>query len=57
MKNLKRIMSVIFSFVFIMTLIQGPIFTKAVEKRNEKVYVKVRFNKEDADYDGWNKGW
>ena len=39
--------------VFIVSLIRMPIFTSA-SSENESVFVKIRYSREDAIYDGWN---
>ena len=39
--------------VFVVSLIQIPIFTSALPE-NESVFVKIRYSREDSNYDGWN---
>lgn len=56
MEKLKRILATVLSLVLFVTLIQVPIASKAEETNNssEDVYVKIRYNREDKNYDGWN---
>ena len=54
MRRLKTTLAFILSFVFMLTLVQGSIFANAEVIGSEKVYVKVRLNKPDKDYEGWN---
>lgn len=54
MGKLKRNFSIILSFVFIFTFIQTPLLALAEGKSDEKVYIKLRFNIENNDYEGWN---
>ncbi|MGG5461254.1 type I pullulanase [Clostridium sp. B9] len=54
MRKIKKVLSVFLSFVFILTLAQIPKITKADEKNSDGVYIKIRYNRPDQNYDGWN---
>ncbi|ELC8441393.1 type I pullulanase [Clostridium perfringens] len=54
MRKIKKLLSVLLSFVFFITLIQIPKITKADEKSSEGVYIKIRYNRPDKNYNGWN---
>lgn len=51
---MKRWIGIILSFIFISTFVDVPFLVLAEEKGNEKVYIKLRFNSENDDYNGWN---
>ncbi|SHF08769.1 type I pullulanase [Clostridium fallax] len=52
MKKLKEYLALIVTFIFILTIIQSPIIAKSKEK--DKVYIKIRYNRLDKNYEGWN---
>ncbi len=54
MRNLKKSIAFLLSLVFIITLIQIPIVTKAENKSSNEVYIKIRYDRPDKNYDGWN---
>ncbi|MDO4534351.1 MAG: type I pullulanase [Clostridium perfringens] len=54
MEKIKKKFSIMLSFIFIFTFIQMPLLTLAKGKSDEKVYIKLRLNRKDIDYEGWN---
>ena len=60
MKKLKKALAAILSLMMCLTFIQVPINVDATEnsdlaiKASEAVYVKIRYNRPDNNYDGWN---
>ena len=60
MKKLKKALAAILSLMMCLTFIQVPINVDATEnsdlaiKASEAVYVKIRYNIPDNNYDGWN---
>lgn len=54
MEKIRRKFSIILSLMFIFTFMQVPLLALAEGKSNEKVYIKLRFNSENNDYEGWN---
>lgn len=53
MKKFKKALSYILTAIFMLTLIQLPLNVKA-DEANEPVYVKIRYSREDSQYDNWN---
>lgn len=59
-KKLKKALAAILSLMMCLTFIQVPINVDATEnsdlaiKASEAVYVKIRYNRPDNNYDGWN---
>lgn len=49
----RKVFSWFIVIVFIISLIQMPIFTSA-SNEDESIYVKIRYTREDSNYDGWN---
>ena len=49
----RKVFSWLIVIVFIVSLIQMPIFTSA-SLENESVFIKIRYSREDSNYDGWN---
>ena len=60
MRKFKRALAAILSLMMCIAFIQLPISVQAVEnpevsvKASEEVYVKIRYNRPDGNYDGWN---
>lgn len=60
MRKFKRALAAILSLMMCIALIQLPISVQAVEnsevnvRASEEVYVKIRYNRPDGNYDGWN---
>lgn len=54
MKKIKRVVSYIITFILFITLIQLPVNSKADEKVASDVYIKIRYEDPNKDYDGWN---
>lgn len=51
---MKRWIGIILSFMFMLTFVDTPFLVLGEEKSDEKVYVKLRFNSETHNYNGWN---
>lgn len=60
MRKFKRALAAMLSLMICMSFIQLPISVQAIEnsevnvKVSEEVYVKIRYNRPDGNYDGWN---
>ncbi|MBE6049435.1 MAG: type I pullulanase [Clostridium sp.] len=56
MAKFKRVVAKVLSFIFLLALIQVPVNSNAEDKKDssEDVYVKIRYKREDKNYDGWN---
>lgn len=54
MERVRRRFSIILSFLFMFTFMQVPLLALAEGKSDDKVYIKLRFNNENNDYQGWN---
>ncbi|MDU2490406.1 MAG: type I pullulanase [Clostridium celatum] len=60
MRKFKRALAAMLSLMICMSFIQLPISVQAIEnsevnvKASEEVYVKIRYNRPDGNYDGWN---
>lgn len=60
MRKFKRALAAILSLMMCIAFIQLPLSVKATEntevsvKASEEVYVKIRYNRPDGIYDGWN---
>ena len=60
MREFKRVLAAMLSLMMCIAFIQLPISVQAVEnsevsvKASEEVYVKIRYNRPDGNYDGWN---
>lgn len=54
MRGFKKLTAFLLSLIFVITLIQVPITTKAENKNSSEVYIKIRYNRPDKNYDGWN---
>ena len=60
MRKFKRVLAAMLSLMMCIAFIQLPISVEAVEnseanvKASEEVYVKIRYNRPDGNYDGWN---
>ena len=53
MKKIKKVFAVLLVIVFSLALVQVPMLTKAADG-TDTVYVKIRLNRQDNNYEGWN---
>ena len=60
MRKFKRALAAVLSLMMFIAFIELPVSVQAVEnsevnvKASEEVYVKIRYNRPDGNYDGWN---
>ena len=60
MRKFKRALAAVLSLIMCIAFIQLPLSVQAEEnseisvKASEEVYVKIRYNRPDGNYDGWN---
>ena len=60
MRKFKRALAARLSLMMFIAFIQLPVSVQAVEnsevnvRASEEVYVKIRYNRPDGNYDGWN---
>lgn len=54
MKQLKKIMALITVAIFFFTFFQVPVKNVSAAENTEKVLVKIRYNRQDSNYDDWN---
>lgn len=57
MRKIKKVLAIFLSVIFSIMLVQVPgSSTKAdtTDDGSESVYVKIRYNRQDKDYEGWN---
>lgn len=54
MKKLKKYSVLMLIITFIVTMMQIPVVLVKAAEKSEKVYVKMRYNRPDGNYEGWN---
>ncbi|WP_244834032.1 type I pullulanase [Clostridium sp. BJN0001] len=54
MKQLKKTIALITLAVFFFAFFQMPVKNVNAAENTEKVLVKIRYNRQDSNYDGWN---
>lgn len=54
MKRLKKLSTFILVLAFILSMIQIPIKSVKAEEISNIVYAKIRYDRADGNYDGWN---
>lgn len=54
MKKFKHVSAFLFVLLFIVTMIQIPIKSVNALEKSNIVYVKIRYDRPDKNYDGWN---
>lgn len=61
MRKIKKGLAIFLSVIFSIMLFQAPVSTTKAETTDdssESVYVKIRYKREDKNYEGWNFwGW
>ncbi|MEG2108403.1 MAG: type I pullulanase [Clostridium sp.] len=54
MRKFKKVLASLLGIVFIITLIQIPVQANAAKKNSSERYIKIRYERNDKDYEGWN---
>ncbi|WP_315080089.1 type I pullulanase [uncultured Clostridium sp.] len=54
MKKFKRVWAIIFMVTFIFTMVQMPAINVQATEKNDEVYVKIRYDRSDKNYNDWD---